>query len=78
MSEIIKGKGLRRIKNFSLSSSLRLKLLLSFVILIGVFISGFISLNNSEEIMGDLSSRKDVSVEKMKSLKELAIDSKNR
>jgi len=66
--------------NLQVQASLKVKLLVSFAVLIGLFIISFvlilISVNRSEDVMGNISENKDASVENMILLKNLMIDTK--
>lgn len=71
---------LDKLKLPSFKSSIRIKLLLSFLVLTGIFIISFIiilgSVIRSEGIMSDISSQKDDSVTELELLKELVYESK--
>lgn len=66
--------------SFSLGKSIKTKLFFSFTILISLFVAGFaivvVSVNRSENIIGDLSANKDASVENLEELKTLVLDTK--
>ncbi|MFY0686636.1 MAG: methyl-accepting chemotaxis protein [Cyclobacteriaceae bacterium] len=67
-----------QISNFN--SSISTKLLFSFGLLITIVIASFFfifgAVNRSEDIMADLSSRKDESVQQLESLRNIIIDTK--
>ncbi len=71
---------LDKLKLPTFRSSIRTKLLLSFVLLIGIFIASFVvihySVTDSEEVMSNLSSQEDESVASLESLKDLVYESK--
>jgi len=71
---------LKNMKTSNLQTSLKFKLLMSFAILVILFVVSFViilsSVNRSENIMGNLTKNKDASVESMESLKNLVIDTK--
>lgn len=65
---------------FDFGKSIKTKLFFSFTILISLFVVGFtivlVSVNRSENIIGDLSANKDASVENLEELKILVLDTK--
>ncbi|MEP5612544.1 MAG: methyl-accepting chemotaxis protein [Cyclobacteriaceae bacterium] len=71
---------LDKLKLPAFRSSIRIKLLLSFLILAGFFILSFViilgSVSQSERIMSDISTQQDASVSSLESLKELVYESK--
>lgn len=71
---------LDKLKLPAFRSSIRIKLLLSFLVLTGIFIIGFViifgSVIRSERIMSGISSQQNTSVGNLESLKELVYESK--
>lgn len=69
-----------RLPKLGLGKSIKTKLFFSFASLVGLFVISFIvvliSVNRSENIIGNLSSNKDASVDNLEELKTLVLDTK--